>query len=121
MERAVMVVDGSIRLPLFRSRICRIARSRRVVGYVKNRDDGSLEIIAEGYHRDLNLVADDVRNNPDPGLVTGIQVSHEKATGEFGNFRIKYGDPLEELAVTVAAGAPLSRDCATQDPERASS
>ncbi len=61
-----------------------------LVGYVRNRSDGSVEFVAEGLRDDLEQLLDAVRIGPWMAVVENVQAQWSAATGEFRRFEIRY-------------------------------
>ena len=97
MERATIIVDGLVQGVGFRYKVRAGAVSLGVTGYVKNLDDETVEIVAEGSKQDIESLIQKMRNFGEPVVVKGIKVSRQKATGEFRSFRIVVGDMLAEM------------------------
>ncbi len=104
MERATIIVDGIVQGVGFRYKVRAGAVSLGVTGYVKNLDDETVEIVAEGSKQDIESLIQKMRNFGEPVVVKGIKVSRQKATGEFRSFRIVVGDMLAEMVEGFATG-----------------
>jgi acylphosphatase len=86
-RRVHVVVSGHVQGVFFRTTCEREARARGVAGWVRNRDDGSVEASFEG---DVDAVAAMVswcRRGPPRASVTEIDVRDEAPTREHG-FRV---------------------------------
>jgi acylphosphatase len=86
-RRVNVVVSGHVQGVFFRAMCAREARARGVAGWVRNRDDGSVEAMFEG---DADAVAGMVswcRRGPPGASVTDVDVLDETPTGELG-FRV---------------------------------
>ena len=105
MERATIIVDGIVQGVGFRYKVRAGAVSLGVTGaHVKNLDDETVEIVAEGSMQDIESLIQKMRNFGEPVVVKGIKVSRQKATGEFRSFRIVVGDMLAEMVEGFATG-----------------
>ena len=104
MERATIIVDGLVQGVGFRYKVRAGAVSLGVTGHVKNLDDETVEIVAEGSKQDIESLIQKMRNFGEPVVVKGIKVSRQKATGEFRSFRIVVGDMLAEMVEGFATG-----------------
>ena len=104
MERATIIVDGIVQGVGFRYKVRAGAVSLGVTGHVKNLDDETVEIVAEGSKQDIESLIQKMRNFGEPVVVKGIKVSRQKATGEFRSFRIVVGDMLAEMVEGFATG-----------------
>ena len=61
-----------------------------VAGWVRNMDDGSVEIWAEGTRDRLQQFIQAIRRGPTHGRVTQLDLTWEVPTGESRSFRIRY-------------------------------
>lgn len=104
MERATIIVDGIVQGVGLRYKIRASARSLGVTGYVKNLDDETVEIVAEGSKQNIESLIQKIRDFGEPVAVEDIRVSYQKATGEFKSFKIVIGDMLAEMVEGFATG-----------------
>ena len=66
------------------------ANSRGIVGWVANRFDGSVEVVAEGQKQALQGLLQFLHRGPRSARVDRVQVEWLDATGEFNRFRVRY-------------------------------
>ena len=66
------------------------AESHNLTGYVKNEEDRSLTIVAEGPEDKLKELADWAKNGPKQAWPSKMKMKWEKATDEFKKFEIRY-------------------------------
>lgn len=66
----------------------REAKRRGFSGYVRNLDDGTVELVAEGEEKDLQDFINWCYNGVGPAMVSKIDESWSEATGEFSDFKI---------------------------------
>ena len=104
MERATIIVDGIVQGVGFRYKVRAGAVSLGVTGYVKNLDDETVEIVAEGSKQNIESLIQKIRNFGEPVVVKDIKASYQEATGEFKSFRIVIGDMLAEMVEGFATG-----------------
>ena len=104
MERATIMVDGIVQGVGFRYKVRAGAVSLGVTGYVKNLDDETVEIVAEGSKQNIESLIQKMQNFGEPVVVKDIKVSYQEATGEFKSFRIVIGDMLAEMVEGFATG-----------------
>ena len=86
-----------------------MARERNVKGYVRNLDDGRVEIVAEGEEKDLEDFLARIQVKEEPISVERIEVHEESPTGEFKAFRIVAGSLEEEMVEGFGTGASYLR------------
>ena len=105
MKRVKAIVDGIVQGVGYRYNVKHIAIKDKVKGYVKNLDDGKVEILAEGEDQALERFLNDIRINREPILVESIDVSYEEPTGEFKTFKIITGSLEDEMVEGFSTGA----------------
>ncbi|MDN5771784.1 MAG: acylphosphatase [Microlunatus sp.] len=69
---------------MFRDSCRREAQRREVVGWVANRDDGSVEAIFQGSPEAVDAMVEWCRHGPRHAVVEGVEVSEESTTDESG-------------------------------------
>lgn len=84
------IVTGVVQGVNFRWYTQRRALDLGLVGWVRNRPDGSVEFVAEGARIDLERLLDFVRIGPSMAVVENVEVEWNTATGEFHRFEIRY-------------------------------
>jgi acylphosphatase len=89
-SRLHAVVSGIVQGVNFRYYTSRQAESLGLTGWVANREDGSVEVVAEGPRADLQALLDWLSHGPPSATVTGIETGWEQATGEHTAFRVRY-------------------------------
>lgn len=87
MERIHVIVRGRVQGVGFRYWAVREARFLGVTGWVRNLDDGSVEVTAEGPRDSLLSLLASLRNGPSYADVESVAPRFETATGEFRDFR----------------------------------
>ena len=61
-----------------------------LTGWVSNRFDGSVEVVAEGEKAALKKLLTFLHRGPPSARVDRVQADWTKATGEFARFRVRY-------------------------------
>lgn len=79
--RRRIVVDGRVQGVFFRDSCHREAMAAGVAGWVRNRDDGRVEVVAEGEPAAVERLAEWCRSGPSRALVTGVETSEEEPQG----------------------------------------
>jgi acylphosphatase len=90
MARAHVLVEGRVQGVFFRANTCDQAEALGLTGWVKNTRDGKVEAVFEGPKEDVEKIIKWCRKGPPGAMVTNVEVTWEKPTGEFRNFSIKY-------------------------------
>ena len=84
------IVSGIVQGVNFRYYTNRQAESLGLTGWVANRWDGAVEVVAEGTRPTVQSLLNWLQHGPPSATVTGVQVEWERATGEFTAFRVRY-------------------------------
>lgn len=84
------LVSGIVQGVNFRYYTNRQAELLGLTGWVANRWDGVVEVVAEGTRPAVQSLLDWLHHGPPSATVTGVQVEWEQATGEFTAFRVRY-------------------------------
>lgn len=83
-------VDGVVQAVGFRYWTVRKAEELGLTGTVRNNDDGSVRIVAEGPQTVVLEFRRWLRSPEAPGRVENVKESISRATGAFSNFRVVY-------------------------------
>lgn len=90
MKRVHLVISGDVQGVGFRAWVVRQAKELSLTGWVKNREDGAVEVIAEGLKHDLEEFIKCCHDGPELSWVESIDTQWQEATGEFVHFAIVY-------------------------------
>lgn len=90
MERVHLMISGDVQGIGFRAWVRGKAKELGVVGWVKNRSDGAVEVVAEGEPEALGALIKECQQGPDVAWVEKVGVTWEEATGEFVSFDVVY-------------------------------
>jgi acylphosphatase len=88
--RLRMTVTGTVQGVGFRYFAVRAARRLGITGWVANRPDGSVEVVAEGEAGMLAEFASELRHGPAAAGVTGVRTQPEAYVAEFKDFNLKF-------------------------------
>ncbi|HZP97709.1 MAG TPA: acylphosphatase [Candidatus Limnocylindria bacterium] len=91
MKRARFVVHGLVQGVNFRSAVVREATARRVTGRVWNRDDGAVELIAEGDEAALADLERWLHRGPRLAEVTRVERTEVPGDRRYRDFSVSYG------------------------------
>lgn len=83
-----IVVAGRVQGVFFRDTTRRLAQSRGVTGWVRNRDDGTVEAQLQGDAESVDSVIDWARSGPSRADVTGVDIREVDAEG-LSDFEIR--------------------------------
>jgi acylphosphatase len=87
-ERLHGVIKGDVQGVGFRFFMIRRAQALGLTGWVKNRDDGVVEFVAEGMRRDLEQLERAAQQGPQMARVAAVEVNWSEATGDLSRFDI---------------------------------
>lgn len=87
-KRVQMTVRGRVQGVFFRASAQREARRLGITGWVRNRADGSVEILAEGEEAGLRELVAFCSKGPSTARVDRVETRWRKYTGEFPDFKI---------------------------------
>jgi acylphosphatase len=90
MTRVHVIVQGRVQGVYFRASARDRARQLSLRGWVRNRADGSVELLAEGDKARLEQLVVWCHGGPPGAVVTDIDVEWQEATGEFTGFVVRY-------------------------------
>jgi len=88
-KRIHIYYSGSVQGVGFRFTAESAAQTLGVTGWVKNLEDGRVEVVCEGEEAALNKFLDKIKDIFG-GYIRDARIDPEKATGEFGGFDIKF-------------------------------
>jgi acylphosphatase len=89
--RVHLIIEGRVQGVWFRESTRKKAVSLGLAGWVKNRVDGTVEVIAEGPEGRINQLAAWCRNGPPMARVDQVQEMRKEYKGEFSSFDVVYG------------------------------
>ena len=108
MKRLRITVYGRVQRVGYRDRVAETARKIGITGTVRNlEDEVTVEIIVEGEENKLKEFVKLINIKDLPIDVEKIDSKEEKATGEFKYFKIKRGEPNEELGERIDVAGNL--------------
>ena len=83
-------VTGRVQGVFFRQATRVVALKNNVTGWVRNLDDGRVEILIEGDDKCVESVIKWCNFGPANSRVDDIQISNENYLGTFKNFEVRY-------------------------------
>ena len=86
--RRRVVVHGRVQGVFFRDSTEREASSRGLAGWVRNRDDGTVEAVFEGAPDDVRALVEFCRSGPSSAEVERAETSEEEPEG-LGGFKVR--------------------------------
>ncbi len=83
-------ITGRVQMVMFRDFTQRKAKKLGIFGYVKNEDDGSVYVLAEGEKDNLEKFISLLKEGPILAKVDKVDVKWMPCQNEFSDFKIKY-------------------------------
>jgi len=90
MERLHLVIKGDVQGVFFRAFVQGTAKKLELTGWVRNTDERTVEVIAEGTKGSLLEFVTTCKKGPPSSAVSNIEQEWDKATGEFSDFKIHH-------------------------------
>ena len=85
-----MVIHGDVQGVGFRYFVTREAHARGLTGWVRNRSDGAVELVAEGERSDLDALLSAARQGPSHARVADVDARWSAAAGGLEPFNLSY-------------------------------
>jgi acylphosphatase len=89
-HRLEALVHGRVQGVSFRFYTQRRAAQLGLTGYVRNRWDGTVQVVAEGPRAELENLLAFLRVGPQSALVTEVNTRWPDPTNEFARFEVRY-------------------------------
>jgi acylphosphatase len=86
--RGHLLIEGRVQGVFFRASAQAEASRLGLTGWVRNRPDGAVEIVAEGERKKLDDLIAWCRHGPRGAEVENVRIEREEFSGEFSVFRI---------------------------------
>lgn len=88
--RAKLLVRGKVQGVGYRAFAVRVASQRGLYGWVRNLDDGRVELEVEGTKEQIMLLIEEAKTGPPASRVAAVEVEWSPATGRFSDFHVRY-------------------------------
>ncbi|HEC61922.1 MAG TPA: acylphosphatase [bacterium] len=88
-SRLHAVVEGRVQGVFFRVFVQETANTLGLTGWVRNRWNGTVEVLAEGDRQVLEKLLAALQRGPQAAYVTGVTPEWQTATGEFSRFMVR--------------------------------
>jgi acylphosphatase len=89
LARLHATVEGRVQGVGFRAYVEQSAEVLNLKGWVRNRWEGSVEVLAEGQRQDLERLLAALRRGPRASGVSEVRFEWQPATGEFTSFSVR--------------------------------
>jgi acylphosphatase len=91
-QRLIATVQGRVQGVGYRWFVRREAEHLGIVGWVSNRRDGGVEVVAEAEDSDLDTLVARLRKGPMAASVSAVDVVYEPARGGLSSFGVRSGE-----------------------------
>jgi acylphosphatase len=88
--RVRLIIEGRVQGVWFRESTRREAERLGVYGWVRNRREGTVEVVAEGPEEKVRKLVDWCHHGPPPARVMRVRETGEAFRGEFVSFDVVY-------------------------------
>ncbi|MBI4595878.1 MAG: acylphosphatase [Candidatus Tectomicrobia bacterium] len=88
--QASLLIMGRVQGVFFRANAQQIARKFSIKGWVRNLEDGNLEILAEGEEENLQSFINWCHKGPKGAIVKKVDISWREYDGKFTDFNILF-------------------------------
>jgi acylphosphatase len=89
LARVHVIVEGRVQGVGFRYFVKENALAWGLTGWVRNRWDDTVEVMAEGVREDVDQLLDALRKGPRAAVVDNLKIDWGDYLGEFGGFYIQ--------------------------------
>ena len=89
-KRLAAIVHGRVQGVSFRYNTQIIARELGLTGWVRNRPDGTVEVVAEGAATALAEFETWLHRGPRAAVVRRVALSWQPPSGEFSEFKVRF-------------------------------
>jgi acylphosphatase len=89
VTRLHLIIHGRVQGIFFRGSALQLARELGLTGWVRNRLDGTVELVAEGDTAPLATLREWCAKGPRGAVVRSMEDLDEAATGEFTSFGVR--------------------------------
>jgi acylphosphatase len=91
IKRLTVQYDGEVQGVGFRYSTVSLASRYPITGYVQNKADGTVLLVAEGQEIHLLSLMQDIKESHLGQYITSENISWSPGTGEFRTFNVRYG------------------------------
>ena len=90
MKQIHVFVTGRVQGVFFRQSTRVMAIKNNVNGWIRNLDDGRVEIVAQGQEQDIDNLSTWCKTGPANSRVDDFELKEESIAEEFENFEVSY-------------------------------
>jgi acylphosphatase len=89
-KRVHLMIEGKVQGVFYRDFVKKEAESLDITGFVKNLNDGKVEVVAEGESGNVDKLLEKCKKGPLMAFIADIETKEEKPTNEFDGFDIRH-------------------------------
>ncbi len=89
-KRAHLIVHGDVQGVGLRYLVRNQAKVLNITGWIINRDNGTVELVAEGEESDLKKLIEFCRHGPRYAKIEEVKVEWQDYKAEFHDFSVRY-------------------------------
>lgn len=86
MYQAHILISGKVQNVFYRASCMEYAKGLGLKGWVRNNEDGSVEVLAQGEKIKINKLIEWCKQGPPQAKVEEVKISWEEANGPFNGF-----------------------------------
>lgn len=87
-KAAKLIVQGTVQGVFFRQFVKEHADNLKLRGFVRNLENGEVEIIAEGQQEQIERLVGFLKKGPEHSQIRNVKIEERKWSGEFEGFKI---------------------------------
>ena len=87
-KAAKIVITGTVQGIFYRGFVKKKADELELTGFVRNLEDGNVEIVVEGEKDSINKLVDFCKEGPEHSIIRGVKTEEQNWTGDFKEFKI---------------------------------
>jgi acylphosphatase len=88
-KRVKILINGRVQGVGFRHFVKKHAQELSITGYIKNREDGTVEVVGEGEEKNISDLIEKCKQGSLLSRVNSVAIEKEKAKKEYIGFRIE--------------------------------
>ncbi len=90
MKRVHLILSGKVHEVTFRDFIRKEAEKGDITGFVRNLQDGTVEVVGEGDEDKLKIFVRECKRGPLLAFVKEAKETYSEPTGEYDGFSIRF-------------------------------
>lgn len=88
IRQVKVIIRGNVQGVFFRYHLLQLSLQYSIKGYVKNKQDGTVEAVFQGHQEDILSMINFCKKGPDQAKVDDIEVFEQAITNTFKDFRV---------------------------------